>query len=309
VTSTRTERDEPCIVSGVFEGRTTGAPVCVLFESTDARSRDYDALRDLYRPGHADFTYDAKYGHRDHRGGGRASARETVARVAAGAVAKKILAIDGIRIVGYARRIGEVEARIDPETVRPEDVERSAVRCPDADVAARMESLVAAVRADGDSIGGIAELVARGVPPGLGEPVFDKLEADLAKAMLSVPAVTGFEYGSGFGSSTMRGSEHNDAFTRTSDGRVRATTNRHGGILGGISSGSSIVVRAALKPPSSIPIEQQTVTRAGEETTVRVGGRHDPCLVPRFVPVGEAMMALVLVDHLLRARSSRLTRE
>jgi chorismate synthase len=307
VTSSRAERDEPRIVSGVFEGKTTGAPICVLFENTDARSRDYEPLRDVYRPGHADFTYEARYGHRDHRGGGRASARETVSRVAAGAVARKILALEGVDVVGYARSIGgETASAIDPATVRAEDVERSVVRCPDSAAAERMEALIAAVRKEGDSIGGVAEIVARGVPAGLGDPVFDKLEADLAKGILSIPAVTGFEYGTGFGAAVLRGSQHNDAFGRTSDARIHALTNRHGGILGGISSGSPIVVRAALKPTSSIPIAQTTVTRAGETATIRVGGRHDPCLVPRFVPVGEAMMALVLVDHLLRARAARM---
>lgn len=306
VTTTRQEADTPRIVSGVFEGVTTGAPIAILFENTDARSRDYEKLRDVYRPGHADFTYDARYGRRDHRGGGRASARETVARVAAGAVARKLLRLEGVEIVGYARRIGEVESTaIDPATVTEADVERSIVRCPDADAAQRMEVLIAELRKAGDSIGGVAEVVARGVPPGLGEPVFDKLKADLAKAMLSVPAVTGFEYGTGFAAATMRGSEHNDAFEVRGD-TVRAASNRHGGMLGGISSGAPIVVRAALKPTSSIPKEQKTVTRAGKPATVAVGGRHDPCLVPRFVPIGEAMMALVLADHWLRARNARI---
>lgn len=306
VTTQRKESDTPDIVSGVFEGRTTGTPICILFRNEDARQRDYDKIKDVYRPGHADHTFEAKYGHRDYRGGGRASARETVARVAAAAVAKRVLATQGVDVVGYTIRVGPIVASgIDPETVTIDDVERNPVRCPDARAAADMEAHIADVRKAGDSIGGIAEIVARGVPAGLGEPVFDKLKADLAKGLLSIPAVTGFEYGSGFAAAGMRGSEHNDAIVATDTG-VRAASNRHGGMLGGISSGETLILRASLKPTSSIPQPQKTVTTAGRETEVTVTGRHDPCLVPRFVPVGEAMVALVLVDHLLRWRAQDL---
>ncbi len=303
LTTSRSERDEPRIVSGVFEGRTTGTPICILFENTDARSRDYDRIAGAYRPGHADYTYDAKYGRRDHRGGGRASARETVARVAAGAIARKLLLRDGIRVVGYTQRIGDVVySAPDPSALTHADVDRHDVRCPDPTTAERMAELVRDVKKDGDSIGGVAEFVAVNCPPGLGEPVFDKLKASLAAALLSIPAVVGFEYGSGFAAASMRGSEHNDPFVPTDLG-TGTSSNRHGGMLGGISSGQPIILRAVVKPTSSIPREQRTVTRDGEETTIRVTGRHDPCLIPRFVPIGEAMIALVLIDHLLRWRA------
>ncbi len=301
--SARAEPDEPEIVSGVFEGVTTGAPICVLFRSRAARPEDYDAIRHVYRPGHADFTVEAKYGIRDHRGGGRSSARETVARVAAGAIARKILRREGIEIVGYTTQVGGVSAgEIDRRRVQVGDVDANAVRCPDPKAASAMEQLILQAQKDSDSIGGIAEFVVRGCPAGLGEPVFDKLKADLGKALLSLPAVTGFEYGAGFAAASVRGSEHNDPFV-VRDGRVAAPTNRHGGILGGISSGEMIILRVPVKPTSSIPREQKTVTTEGTETVIRVTGRHDPCLVPRLVPIGEAMIALVLVDHLMRWRA------
>jgi len=303
VTTPRAEADDPEIVSGLFEGRSTGAPICILFRNKDARSRHYDDIAKLYRPGHADYTVDAKYGIRDHRGGGRLSARETVARVAAGVVAKKLLTAEGIDIVGYTVQVGSIMAgEIDRQSVRVEDVDANDVRCPDALAAKAMNELILQVRKEGDSIGGTAEFIARGCPPGLGEPVFDKLKADLAKAFLSIPAVTGFEYGSGFAAAQMRGSEHNDPFVMR-DGKVATETNRHGGMLGGISSGEMIIMRAPLKPTSSIPKEQRTVSTDHTETTVKVEGRHDPCLLPRFVPIGEAMIALVLADHLMRWRA------
>lgn len=299
----RQEEDIPEIVSGVFEGKTDGTPIGLIFRNKDQHSTDYDALKNLYRPGHADYTFDAKFGMRDHRGGGRSSARETLCRVAAGAVAKKLLAAQGVSILGYVSQIGEVVASVqNPEEVTLEQVESNPVRCPDAEAASQMISLIEKVRKELDSIGGACTLMAHGVPAGWGEPVFDKLKADLAKAMLSLPAVLGFEYGIGFGAVTQRGSTNNDAFTRKHD-RIGTVTNRHGGMLGGISSGEPIILRVAVKPTSSIPQEQQTVTNQGEATTVRVKGRHDPCLLPRFVPMGEAMMALVLVDHWLRHRS------
>jgi chorismate synthase len=299
----RKEEDLPEIWSGVFEGQTDGTPIGILFKNADAHSQDYADIRDKYRPGHADFTFDAKFGRRDYRGGGRSSARETVCRVAAGAVAKKLLAREGVRIVGYVKQIGSVVATIpDPTAVTLEQVEATPVRCPDAAAAARMMELIEEVRRDQDSIGGVSELVATGVPPGLGEPVFDKLKADLAKGLLSLPAVMAFEYGAGFSVATARGSANNDAFVPKA-GKIGTATNRHGGMLGGISSGEPVVCRVALKPTSSLPRPQPTVTRTGEPTEIATRGRHDPCLLPRFVVMGEAMMALVLVDHWLRWRS------
>jgi chorismate synthase len=311
----RQEEDVPEIWSGVFEGQTDGTPIGILFRNADQRSADYSEIKDKYRPGHADFTFDAKFGLRDYRGGGRSSARETVCRVAAGAIAKKLLGQHGIRVLGYVRQVGDVIADIaDPTSVTLDQVEASPVRCPDPAKAAEMIALIEEVRKQLDSIGGICELVAVGVPPGLGEPVFDKLKADLAKALLSLPAVMGFEYGNGFRVATLRGSQNNDAFIRLPSpsggeglgvrGRIVGTdTNRHGGMLGGISSGEPIVCRVAIKPTSSLPQPQRTVTRQGEPTEIVTKGRHDPCLLPRFVPMGEAMVALVLADHWLRYRA------
>jgi chorismate synthase len=320
IVTQRQEADEPEILAGVFEGKTTGTSIAILIRNTDAKSRDYSNIMDTYRPGHADYTYDRKYGFRDYRGGGRSSARETTARVAAGAVAKQLLRAHlGVRIVGYVKQVGSIVASVpDPAAVTLEQVETlpngdpNIVRCPDASKAAAMVQLIEAMRKDQDSIGGVAELVATGVPAGLGEPVFDKLKADLAKALFSLPAVLGVEYGSGFACASMRGSEHNDPFVLDPDAPpsapgavpvVRTSKNHHGGMLGGISSGMPIVLRAAIKPTSSLPRPQPTVNRRGEETTVRTTGRHDPCLLPRFIPMGEAMVALVLADHYLRQRA------
>jgi len=311
IVTQRQEADEAEILSGVFEGRTTGTPIAILVRNVDQKSRDYSDIKDKYRPGHADYSYDAKYGLRDYRGGGRASARETVARVAAGAIAKKLVAAAfGGRVVGYVKQVGDIVASVpEPADVTQEDVEvlsdgaPNIVRCPDHEAAARMVELIERVRKDQDSIGGVAEVVATGVPAGLGEPVFDKLEADLGKALFSIPAVLGVEYGIGFGCAMLRGSENNDLFTADGEGeerRIVTGTNRHGGMLGGISSGMPIVLRAAVKPTSSLPREQATVTRQGAPTSIRTGGRHDPCLLPRFVPIAEAMVALVLADHWLR---------
>jgi chorismate synthase len=300
----RQEEDTPEMWSGVFEGKTDGTPLGILFRNADQRSGDYSDIKDKYRPGHADFTFDAKFGFRDYRGGGRSSARETVCRVAAGAVAKKLLAAQGVRVLGYVKQVGTVVADIpDPTAVTLEQVEATAVRCPDPSAAARMIALIEEVRKDQDSIGGVCELVATGVPAGWGEPVFDKLKADLAKGLLSLPAVTAFEYGAGFAVATARGSANNDPFVPQAGGGIATASNRHGGMLGGISSGMPIVCRVALKPTSSLPREQTTVTRAGEPTSIAVRGRHDPCLLPRFVVMGEAMVALVLVDHWLRWRA------
>ncbi len=299
----RKEADEPQILSGVFEGRTTGTPIAILIPNADQRSRDYDDIKDKYRPGHADYTFDAKYGRRDYRGGGRSSARETNVRVAAAAIAKKLLRqAHGIEIVGYVKQIGDIVADIrSPEQVTLDQVEATPVRCPDPIAAPRMIERIEQVRQDQDSIGGVSELVAINVPAGWGEPVFDKLKADLGKAMFSLPAVLGVEYGVGFGCAQLRGSENNDIFIREGE-NVTTRTNRHGGMLGGISSGLPIVLRCAIKPTSSLSKPQETVTRGGEPTTIRTKGRHDPCLLPRFVPMGEAMMALVLADHMLRQR-------
>ena len=304
IVTQRDEDDLPEIWSGVFEGKTDGTPIGIVFHNRDQRSKDYGDIKDKYRPGHADFTFDAKFGFRDYRGGGRSSARETICRVAAGAIAKKLLTQAGMRVLGYVAQVGPICAEIaDPTAVTLEQVEANEVRCPDSAVAVEMIQLIEAVRKDRDSIGGICQLVATGVPPGLGEPVFDKLKADLAKAMLSLPAVTAFEYGAGFRVATMRGSECNDAFIRKPDGTIGTETNRHGGMLGGISSGEPILCRVALKPTSSLPRPQRTVNRAGEPTEIATKGRHDPCLLPRFVVMGEAMFALVLVDHWLRFRA------
>lgn len=304
VTTQRQEADVPEILSGVFEGKTTGTAIAISIQNRDQRSKDYSDIKDKYRPGHADYTFDAKYGARDYRGGGRSSARETSVRVAAGAVAKKLLRERyGVEVVGYVRQVGDIVADVpEPESVTLNEVESNIVRCPDARAAERMVELIETVRKDNDSIGGIAEIVATGVPPGWGEPVFDKLKADIGKAMLSLPAVLGVEYGAGFAVATLKGSENNDLLTKVGD-RIVTKSNRHGGMLGGISSGMPIVVRCAVKPTSSLPREQETITRDGEATTIATKGRHDPCLLPRFVPMAEAMMSITLVDHALRQKA------
>lgn len=307
VTSQRDEPDTPEILSGIFAGTTTGTSIAVLIRNQDQRARDYSDIKDKYRPGHADFTFDRKYGARDYRGGGRSSARETSVRVAAGAVAKKLLDHwHAIKIVGYVKQVGDVIADIpEPESVTLEQVESSIVRCPDTLAAEKMIALIDDMRRQQDSIGGVSELVATGVPAGWGEPVFDKLKADLGKAFFSLPAVLAVEYGAGFGVATARGSENNDIFMASRHG-IQTQTNRHGGLLGGISSGMPIVFRCAIKPTSSLSQEQPTVTKDGKPTTISTKGRHDPCLLPRFVPMGEAMMAIVLADHALRHRSALL---
>ncbi|MBX3273659.1 MAG: chorismate synthase [Sandaracinaceae bacterium] len=306
----RKESDAPEILSGVFEGRTTGTPIAILVRNEDARSRDYAKIADLYRPGHADHAYDAKYGVRDYRGGGRASARETVARVAAGAIAKKLLEEEvGARVLAWVAQVGEIVAEVpDPEAVTLEAVEATPVRCPDPVAAQAMIARIDEARRDQDSIGGVSTIVATGVPAGLGEPVFDKLKADLAKALFSLPAVLGVEYGIGFGCATMRGSDNNDIYVPGDPAALRTMTNRHGGMLGGISTGMPIVMRAAVKPTSSLSKKQPTVDRLGQPATIATEGRHDPCLLPRFVPMAEAMVALVLADHWLRWRAMGFAR-
>lgn len=313
IVTQRQEADRPEILSGVFEGKTTGTSLAILIRNEDQRSRDYGDIKDLYRPGHADFTYDAKFGGRDYRGGGRSSARETTARVAAGVVAKRIIAeAFGGRVLSYVCQVGSIKADIaDPAAVTFDEVERFAdgepniVRCPDHAAAREMIELIDRMRREQDSIGGVAEIVAVGVPPGLGEPVFDKIKADLAKALFSLPAVLGVEYGIGFGCATLRGSENNDRFVTEESGgskKIVTASNRHGGMLGGITSGMPIILRAAVKPTSSLPQPQSTVNRDGSEATIRTKGRHDPCVLPRFVPMAEAMVAIVLADHWLRWR-------
>ncbi len=296
------KEDDICeIISGVFEGKTLGTPIAILVRNKDARSQDYDEMWSKFRPSHADATYEAKYGIRNWKGGGRASARETIGRVAAGAIAKKILKqVGGVEIVGYVKKIKDIEADIDSNSVTLEDVESNIVRCPDGQCAEKMIALIDQIRRQQDSIGGIVEVVARNVPKGLGEPVFDKLEADLAKAMMSLPASKGFEIGSGFDGTLLTGSQHNDEYYIDETGNIRTTTNRSGGIQGGISNGENIIIRIAFKPTATIGKEQRTVTKDGEETLLAAKGRHDPCVLPRAVPMVEAMMALVLCDHLLR---------
>ena len=305
IVSPRKEADEPEILSGVFEGRATGTPIAILIRNQDQRSRDYGDISEKYRPGHADYTFDAKYGFRDFRGGGRSSARETTARVAAAAIARKLLRLScGVEVLGMVDRVGHVAADLgDPADRTLAEVEANPVRCPDPAAAAEMERLIKDVRRQQDSIGGSATVVATGVPAGWGEPVFDKLRAELGKALFSLPAVMGVEFGQGFGVATARGSEHSDTFVEAGEGGITTATNRHGGMLGGISSGRPIVLRAAVKPTSSIPQDRPTVGRDGKATTLATKGRHDPCLLPRFVPMAEAMVLLVLADAWLRQRA------
>lgn len=301
ITTPRQESDICEILSGVFDGQTTGTPIAILVRNKDARSQDYDEMAVKYRPSHADATYDAKYGIRNWQGGGRSSARETIGRVAAGAIAKKILQqVAGVEIIGYVQRIQNLAAIVDPETVTLAAVESNIVRCPDGECAEKMIDLIDQIRRQKDSIGGVVECVARNVPRGLGEPVFDKLEAELAKAVMSLPASKGFEIGSGFAGTLLTGSEHNDEFYLDESGKLRTRTNRSGGVQGGISNGENIIIRTAFKPTATIGKEQNTVSKSGEETTLAAKGRHDPCVLPRAVPMVEAMVALVLCDHLLR---------
>ncbi len=307
ITTPRSEDDRLEVLSGVFEGVSTGAPILLMVRNKDARPQAYDHLKDVYRPSHADYTYQAKYGHRDHRGGGRSSARETIGRVAAGAIARRILADSaGVELVAYVRRIHDIEAAIDAASVTRAAVESNAVRCPDSDAAEKMIERIKQLRKEGDSAGGLVELVARGIPVGLGEPVFDRLEADLAKAMLSLPATKGFEVGSGFDGTRLTGSAHNDAFYKDGDA-VRTRSNNSGGVQGGISNGEDLVCRIAFKPTATINKEQETVSTSGEETVLKARGRHDPCVLPRAVPIVEAMAALVLVDHWFLDRSRKLS--
>lgn len=301
ITSPRKEEDTIQILSGVFQGRSTGTPILITARNKDVRSEDYDHLKDIYRPSHADYTYQQKYGRRDWRGSGRASARETLARVAAGAIARKFLwQVLGIEILSYVEQVGEIVASIDPAQVTLALIEGTIVRCPDHERAKEMIARIESVRDEGDSIGGVVRCYIRNVPAGLGDPVFDKLHADLGKAMLSINAVKGFEIGSGFQGVQLKGSEHNDPFIAGISGGITTRSNNAGGVLGGISTGEPISFRVAFKPVATIQKEQDTVTVDGTPTRLQAFGRHDPCVVPRAVPIVDAMAALVLMDHYLR---------
>jgi chorismate synthase len=304
LTTPRQEEDRVEILSGVFEGRTLGTPIGMVVRNKDARPNAYEHMKDIYRPSHADYTTEAKYGIRNWQGGGRASARETIGRVAAGAIARKLLAtVAGIEVLAWVRRVHEVEAKIDPGTVTLEAIEANPVRCPEASAAEEMAERIDAARRRGDSLGGVVECVARHVPPGLGEPVFGKLEADLASGLMSLPASKGFEIGSGFDGTRMTGIEHNDPFVPGPDGRPRTASNRSGGIQGGISNGEPILIRVGFKPTATISQAQNTVDERGEATVLEAKGRHDPCVLPRAVPMVEAMVCLTLADHWLRQRA------
>ncbi|MBP6573834.1 MAG: chorismate synthase [Flavobacteriales bacterium] len=309
----RNEADKVEVLSGVFEGVTLGTPIGFLLRNADGKSSDYDALKNVYRPSHADYTWERKFGVRDHRGGGRASARETAARVVGGAIARQLLASAGMHVQAYVDQVGEVKLEKPLADLDLKSTWASDVRCPDSSTSQRMAALIEQVRGEGDSVGGAITCAMRGVPVGLGEPVFDKLHADLGKAMLSINAVKGFESGSGFGAIVMRGSEHNDQIgvsalsTGESQGeKIRTRSNRSGGIQGGISNGEDIICRIAFKPVATIAKAQQTVDKSGQSVTLEAKGRHDPCVVPRAVPIVEAMACLVLADHWLRQRSTRV---
>lgn len=304
ITTSRDEADEVQFLSGIFEGRSTGAPIAFTIMNNNNRSGDYDNLRDTYRPSHADYVYDCKYGIRDHRGGGRSSARETAVRVCAGALAKLVLKQLGINVVAYTSRVGEISLPAAYTAYDLSQAENNDVRCPDAEAAAAMESLIMEVKRAGDTVGGVVTCVIKGAPAGLGEPLYDKLSASLASAMLSINAAKGFDYGNGFVASTGRGSQQNDIFYND-EGRITTRTNNSGGIQGGISNGNDIYFRVAFKPVATLLMEQPTVTKDGAETTLLSRGRHDPCVVPRAVPVVEAMAALVLLDHYLLDRAGR----
>lgn len=304
ITTPRSEQDLIHIMSGVFEGKTTGTPILLLSFNADMRPEDYAQLKKIYRPSHADYTYLKKYGRRDYRGSGRASARETLARVAAGAIAKKYLKVHlNIEILSYVDQVGSIVSNIDDKTVTMTSIESNIIRCPNSNIAKKMIELIETVKSEGDSIGGIIKCLIRNVPAGLGEPVFDKLSADLGKAMLSINAAKGFEIGSGFNGVTMRGSEHNDAMMIKND-KPKFTSNHAGGTLGGISTGEDIYFRVAFKPVSTISKQQQTVTLDNESCVLEATGRHDPCVLPRAVPIVDAMAALVIMDHYLRNKST-----
>ncbi len=302
ITSQRKEPDTVEILSGIFDGKTLGTPISLMIQNADVISKSYEDIKDIYRPGHADFTYETKYGIRDYRGGGRSSARETVGRVAAAAIANKILSLHGVRTYGYVKRVGDIVA----SNIDLDEIENNPVRCPDPEAAEKMIELIENVRREGESIGGIVEVVSKGVPVGLGSPVFNKMEADLARALMSIGGIRGFEVGLGFEAARRKGSEVNDLMYKDDAGKLRFKTNNAGGLLGGITTGEDLVIRIAVKPTSSIPKVQKTVDKFGDEKELVVKGRHDPCLCPRAVPIAEAMVNLVLVDHLLMSKVSRV---
>lgn len=305
-TSPRQEKDRVEFLSGIFEGRTTGTPIGFLVWNKDQQSKDYDHIKDTYRPSHADFTYDQKYGRRDYRGGGRSSARETIARVVGGAVAKELLLKDQVNVWAYVSSMGPLSLENSYNIYSPEQVERSPVRCPDKEMSAEMQALIEKTSAEGDTLGGTITCVIQNVPAGLGEPVFDKLHAELGKAMLSINAVKGFEYGSGFEGTTMKGSEHNDRFV-SNDKEVHTATNYSGGIQGGISNGEDIYLRIAFKPIATLMQHQKTISKSGEMKDLEGKGRHDVTVLPRAVPIVEAMASMVIADHLLINRTSSIS--
>ena len=305
IVTPRDESDECEILSGTFEGKTLGTPICVLVRNKDARPEAYSEMAEKFRPSHADFTYQSKYGIRNWQGGGRSSARETIGRVASGAIALKVIKENfskSFEAVAHVSAVQNIQTDVDLENLSREDVESNIVRCGDHKAAEEMISLIKVARSEGNSLGGIVECVLKGVPTGLGDPVFDKLEADLAKAMMSLPATKGFEIGSGFKGIEMTGKDHNDSFYMDGD-RVRTKTNRSGGVQGGISNGENIVFRVAFKPTATIMTEQQTVSNSGEDTQLKGRGRHDPCVLPRAVPMVESMASLVICDHAMRNKA------
>lgn len=305
LSSPRNEDDKIEWLSGIFEGKTDGTPIGFIIRNKDVKSEDYDHLRDNFRPGHADISYSEKYGHRDHRGGGRASARATAVWVAAGAIAQQLLATEGVEIFACVSQVGEIILDTALENIDPSTIDQNIVRCPDAEKASEMAALITSVKNDGDTIGGKISCTIRNAPVGLGEPLFDKLSADLAKAMMSINAAKGFEIGSGFTAASMRGSQHNDLLEQR-DSKIRQTTNNSGGVLGGISTGEDINFNVAFKPVSTLMKDQKSVDVHGDPVTIEGKGRHDPCVVPRAVPIVEAMAALVLADHFLRNKLSKV---
>lgn len=302
ISTPRSEEDVVEILSGIFEGKSTGMPIGFIVRNRNQNSKDYNHLKDLYRPSHADYTWEKKFGFRDYRGGGRSSAREHIARVVAGAVARQVLILHGISVQAYTSQVGPVVMPLTYKEIDLSRTEDSIVRCPDPETAAKMMALICEVRDEGDSVGGVVSCIIKGVPPGLGEPVFDRVQARLAQAMMSINATKGFEYGTGFAAASMRGSEHNDSFVMK-EGKVKTATNRSGGIQGGITNGEDIYFRVAFKPVATIMKRQDTVNREGKEVELEAHGRHDPCVIPRAVPVVEAMAAIVLLDLLLESRA------
>lgn len=299
ITTERVEADKVEILSGVFNGKTLGTPIALMIYNQDQKSADYENIKDIYRPGHADYTYQVKYGIRDYRGGGRQSARETIARVAAGAIAKKYLAEKcNLKIFGFTKKIGKFTAK----NIDLKEIEKNNVRCPDKEVAKKMERLILKLKETGDSIGGIVEIIIKNCPAGLGEPVFNKIKADLASALVGINGVQSFEYGDFSDLSTSQGTTFNDEFFQDKNGKIHTKTNHHGGILGGITTGEDIVLRIGVKPTSSILSEQKTIDLSGKTKKIKIKGRHDPCLAPRLIPIAEAMVTIVLLDHYLQKK-------